>query len=81
MSKPTCQRIILEHKKEIHQKVKGRIQKDKKFVLDKKRDVDVWVIDESAMWKDEIIINLTHIYNKPTKPKQIQKNTNEARGT
>lgn len=57
LSKSTCQRIILEHKKDIHQKVKGRIQKDKKFILDKKRDVDVWVIDESATWIDEIIIN------------------------
>jgi|TARA_S200002703_G_scaffold156751_1_gene163060 PKHD-type hydroxylase len=60
LSKKTCQRIIDEHKNEIHLNVKGRIQKNNKYSLDKKRDVDVWVIDESATWIDEIIINSTY---------------------
>ena len=60
LSKSTCERIIKEHKNKIHKKVKGRIQKNNNFVIDKKRQVDVWVIDESATWIDEIIINSTY---------------------
>ena len=60
LSKSTCERIIKEHKNKIHQKVKGRIQKNNKFIIDKKRQVDGWVIDESVTWIEEIIINSTY---------------------
>ncbi len=60
ISKNVCQRIIDEHKDNINYKVKGRVQQEESFKLSKKRDVDVWVIDESKTWIDEILINSTY---------------------
>mgnify|MGYP003117135936 FL=1 len=57
LSAYTSRKIIDEHKNHLHKKVKGRIQTDGTYVLDKKRDVDCWIINEKTEWIDEIIIS------------------------
>ena len=53
----TSKKIIDEHKNNLHKKVKGRIQTDGTYVLNKKRDVDCWIINDKTDWIDEIIIS------------------------
>jgi predicted 2-oxoglutarate/Fe(II)-dependent dioxygenase YbiX len=57
LSAYTSRKIIDEHKNNLHKKVKGRIQTDGTYVLNKKRDVDCWIINDKTDWIDEIIIS------------------------
>jgi PKHD-type hydroxylase len=53
----TCKKIIDQHKNVVNYHVRGRVNEKGKFVENKKRDVDVWVIDESIDWIDHILIS------------------------
>ena len=54
-----CKKIINEHTRPQNMQVKGRIQKDGKYELNEKRDVDCWIIDDKQEWIDEIILSTT----------------------
>lgn len=53
----TCKKIIAEHENVVNYHVRGRVNENGKFVENNKRDVDVWVIDESIDWIDHILIS------------------------
>ncbi len=57
LSAYTAKKIINEHTRPSNRLVKGKIQKDGIYELNKKRDVDCWIIDEKQQWIDEIIIS------------------------